>query len=422
MQQKAELVKLLSKRYGFNEEEGMVVAGVKKIDLPFSGCCNEENCRNLVKRGGLYLQCEKKKDECKTCKKEYGTIEDRLAVSKMDYVSPKGDKVKYYSEIMRLNNWSKELVLLQAEILGRTLSPDDFITVDTQTKTKTKNIKKNIEDKQPQPTNTKKVIPDTIEEPIPDTIEELIPDTIEDPIPDTIEEPIPDKIEELIPDQIEELIPDQIEEPIPDTIEEPIPDKIEELIPDHIEEPIEDTIEEPIPDTIEETIPDTIEETIEEPIKKTKKVKKVVEKPLEEPSKKTKKVKKAVQEPILESIEIKETAEVIIEKEPTKSKKVRAPRKAIEENANKVRAPRKSKQEVLDVVTEDLLGSLLDMSKEEEEEEYELDGEILEIEVKKIEYKGVTMLRAIKTGIIYSLETQEEIGMWDDEKNEVVGL
>jgi hypothetical protein len=54
----------------------------------------------------------------------------------------------------------------------------------------------------------------------------------------------------------------------------------------------------------------------------------------------------------------------------------------------------------------------------EELEEEEIEEEV-EVKVKRFEHNGVKWLRD-STGVIYSTETQEEVGVWNEEMQAIV--
>jgi hypothetical protein len=52
-------------------------------------------------------------------------------------------------------------------------------------------------------------------------------------------------------------------------------------------------------------------------------------------------------------------------------------------------------------------------------EEEEIDEEEVEVKVKRFEHNGVKWLRD-SNGVIYSMETQEEVGVWNEEIQTIV--
>jgi 3-dehydroquinate synthetase len=41
------------------------------------------------------------------------------------------------------------------------------------------------------------------------------------------------------------------------------------------------------------------------------------------------------------------------------------------------------------------------------------------VEVEEIEHDGVKYLKAVSTGIVYDMETSEEVGRWNDETKSI---
>jgi hypothetical protein len=81
-------------------------------------------CVRIKKNGGLYTQCDGKKEEgeeCKVCskkEKKYGDVKDRMRVGIMEYRDSEGKGPVQYVKIMKKNGWTKERVLLEGKILG----------------------------------------------------------------------------------------------------------------------------------------------------------------------------------------------------------------------------------------------------------------------------------------------------------------
>ena len=164
------IVNELSKKYGFNMEEGIEyvnlckmevkVSKVKnkgvsgatvspttsKIVLPFVGSKNENNCAGIRLNHGLYTQCqnefdithtsgEKSFNVCKTCFKQieknsngkptYGYIDDRIEFGEK-FRDPKGKAPVRYGNIMEKLNISRETAEKEAERLGFKIPEEQF--------------------------------------------------------------------------------------------------------------------------------------------------------------------------------------------------------------------------------------------------------------------------------------------------------
>jgi hypothetical protein len=55
---------------------------------------------------------------------------------------------------------------------------------------------------------------------------------------------------------------------------------------------------------------------------------------------------------------------------------------------------------------------------EEEEKELEREPEE-EVEVEEMEHDGVKYLRSVATGVVYDIETSEEVGRWNEETKSI---
>jgi hypothetical protein len=96
---------------------------LKEVKLPWCGVV-ESRCVRIKKNGGLYTQCDGKKEygeECKVCskkEKKYGDVKDRMSVGIMEYMDSEGNGPVQYIKVMKRNGWSKERVLLEGKMLG----------------------------------------------------------------------------------------------------------------------------------------------------------------------------------------------------------------------------------------------------------------------------------------------------------------
>ena len=114
--------------------------------LPFTGIKREECCNGLKENHGLITQCPnaRKGDEtlCKTCDNQakkngnnlptYGTIDMRMSVGIMDYVSPHGKKPVSYSKVMKKLNLSMEEVEAEAKKRNIVIGEEHFDETDTK--------------------------------------------------------------------------------------------------------------------------------------------------------------------------------------------------------------------------------------------------------------------------------------------------
>jgi hypothetical protein len=117
------VVQVLSKKFGFSEEEAIseLTKNKKVIVLPF--CVETDGCKALVNNHRLYTQCGKETegDFCKGCLKKskdgafpFGTTSDRLKVDLDKYIDPSGKKVANYASVMKKLDLSREEVEQEA--------------------------------------------------------------------------------------------------------------------------------------------------------------------------------------------------------------------------------------------------------------------------------------------------------------------
>jgi len=128
-------------------KEKKEVVAKSEFPLPFNGEHDESKCQALRQNNGLYTQCQNVKKECVLfCKQcnglaeksedgvpEYGTIEQRLAVSPFEYTDPKGRRPTAYTKVMKKYNLNIEQVNEEAKKFGVTILEDHFAEpIDTK--------------------------------------------------------------------------------------------------------------------------------------------------------------------------------------------------------------------------------------------------------------------------------------------------
>jgi hypothetical protein len=137
------LIKDVGVRYGVDVSD-MVreysVDGLKKSSrnvkcvLPFQGIleCDKNKCMGLSENHGLFSRCSQEKEEdevyCSVClleaelnssgKPNAGTVEDRLKVGILDYISPDGKKVVEFGKVMKKLKISRAAVEEEVKRLG----------------------------------------------------------------------------------------------------------------------------------------------------------------------------------------------------------------------------------------------------------------------------------------------------------------
>ena len=164
-------VKVLSKEYGFSEEEALDKMRIKeikvevdkkvekkekkaapKIPFPFTGEIQEEWCGALKHNYGLYSQCTNSKwgenELCKTCKNQedkkgqptFGYISDRLKCELMEYKDGKGKKVMTYGMVLKKLDISRAFAEEEAKKFGLTI-PDEQFKISEKTLGRPKSVK-----------------------------------------------------------------------------------------------------------------------------------------------------------------------------------------------------------------------------------------------------------------------------------------
>ena len=144
--------------YGFTVEDAIakimeskkkvkIVAPKSSFALPFSGERNEKCCEGLRYNDGLYTQCEVvKKGEnkyCAVCEKgnlKYGTIDDRMSASLMEFKDPSGKSPTHYSKIMKKLKITKEQVLEEGLKMGKAV-PEVHLEVQEEKRGRPKAVK-----------------------------------------------------------------------------------------------------------------------------------------------------------------------------------------------------------------------------------------------------------------------------------------
>ena len=190
----SEVIRRCSEKYGFsfeeasreleievrnkNKKEKKEIKKEKKVkaSFPLPFCGKQEDCCNaLQKNQGLYTQCQSKslndQGYCSQCANEmkkkslssapYGTVDDRMKVSLMEYVDPSGKQVIPYSKIMKKLNLSEEEVIQEAEKFGLKIDAEHFAVTSEGKRGRPKAEKEKKEKKQSmkgRPKKAKKVI------------------------------------------------------------------------------------------------------------------------------------------------------------------------------------------------------------------------------------------------------------------------
>ena len=394
-----EVVSTLAKEYKFDASAALALLGdlsvckegksrgskakrvVPKILLPFCGVVQDDWCMAVRYNRGLFTQCTNacKGDSkfCTTCMKhvsedgvpQYGLIEER---GNEGWTCPKGKTPVNYGNIMAKIDVTKDQAIAEAAKLGWTIPEEQFEVVKTRKGRPAKKAKEADEKpkKRGRPKKTKPVVEAA------GTGDDLIAQLVQQA------------------QQQNEVVAAQ------ETEDEESVDG---------SEPIEGTTEDE----------STGDEAEEKPKKKvTRKKKTAEEKEAEKLAKAEAKAKAAAEKKAAKEAEKKAAKEAKeAEKAAAKAakeaeKKAKAEAKKAAKKAEKKASPAKTESPV-DELTQDM-GELEIEEPEPLEEEEEDDA----VEVVKFTHKGKEYLRD-GDGTVYDIETQEEIGEWDEETNEL---
>lgn len=144
-------VSIICNKYNIDKTDAVRVLTNEGIKLkttikhfPWNGVPNKDCCEGLKYCGGLFIQCKNKKTEgsdnyCSFCFKQSeqnehnkpncGNIQDRMKVSALDYVDPKGRKVVPFSTYMRKKKIDRELAEIEATMNNITIDENQFTEV-----------------------------------------------------------------------------------------------------------------------------------------------------------------------------------------------------------------------------------------------------------------------------------------------------
>ena len=158
-------VNIICNKFNINKVDAIRVLMEDGIKLkptikhfPWNGIPNKDCCEGLKYCSGLFIQCKNKKIEgsenyCSYCFKQSeqnehgkpncGNIQDRMKVSALDYVDPKGRKVLPFSVYLKKKKIDLELGKLEATMNNIMIDEDQYIDVVV----KRGRPKKNTDDK-----------------------------------------------------------------------------------------------------------------------------------------------------------------------------------------------------------------------------------------------------------------------------------
>ena len=385
----------LSLSYNFDLEEGLSLLGeivvekegsrkvrakrvVPSILLPWCGVVMEDWCKGVRYNRGLFSQCTnapKDGSYCKTCSKSvkdgvpsYGLITER---NNADWCCPKGKKPVRYSKIMEKINVSKEQAIAEASKMGWTIEDEQFEVLKSRKGRPSKKTKETDGEpkKRGRPKKTKPVVEAA------GTGDDLIAQLVQQAQQQNDNLPVA-------------------------TVNVAVTDDLE------VEADIEAEV---VPEVVAEVEPEVEAKVEAKVVKKPKTVKKSAE---EKAAEKQAKADAKAQE--------KADAKALKEAEKEAAKALKAAEKKAKADEKKAKAAAKKQSKKKDE-------SPIEESSDEEDpiEELELKMEEIvldeededdSVEVIKFTHEGVEYLRD-GDGAVYDMESQEEVGEWDEESN-----
>ena len=113
-------LEVLAKYYNMdtNKIDSILKSNMQEINetnfIPFNGKINEDKCKAIVFNHGLYTQCNKTKGEfCAGCNKlKYGSIEERINISKRNFVTKSGKKEVEYEKIIQKLGFCEQVITI----------------------------------------------------------------------------------------------------------------------------------------------------------------------------------------------------------------------------------------------------------------------------------------------------------------------
>ena len=385
--------------------------------LPYSGLCNESNCRALRQNNGLYTQCKmvkKNGDYCKTCSTsseknggipEYGTIDERMLSGINEYVDPKGRKPVAFVKIMKKFKVSEEEVKEEATRLGIVIADIHFVAPEETKRGRPASVKSS-DAKEPKgakgrPKKEKKVLEIGGEE------DDLFASLVASANP-----------------PLEKVQGTGVAEPNIANVEKVSEADVEKVSEADVEANVETTVEANVEPNVEANVETTVEADVEADVEKVSE--EVVEKVVEA-KKQTKKqaeleAKQEKKKADLEAKEEKKKADLEAKELAKQEKAALAEQKKAEMEKKKADLEQKKKEkaelaEKKKSSPKKAVASKKDSEEGEEEEEEEV--------VKKIEVDGKKYLKSKKSGIIYDyteyVKNGEQVilGKWNDTKNKI---
>ena len=383
------VVTALASRYGFDANEALEYLPIerekkekkekkeKEVDFPFPlKRINESMCKSVRMNRGLYTQCKNsavKNDLCKGCGKEeekhgsltYGRIEERMKAGN-DYRDSKGRKPIAYGVVLKRLNITREEAEAKGLEVGIVLSDSDFEMPEKVSASKKKMAGgSGDENKRGRPKKNIKVIESESEN------EDLFAGLVQQSLNESVDADSSDESESVNTEKS---------------------DKKEAK---------------------------ALEKAAKEEAKALEKAEK--KKALEEAKalEKAEKKKALEEAKALEKAEKKKALEEAKALEKAEKKKALEDAKALEKAAKKEAKEEKPAKKETKKKKVESLASLINGEAQEETEEAEAEEEEEnEVSVKKFEFGGKVYLKT-ESNVLYDSETQEEIGVWNEAKQEI---
>ena len=391
----------LSLSYNFDLEEGLSLLGeiavekegsrkvrgkrvIPSILLPWCGVVMEDWCKGVRYNRGLFSQCTnapKDGSYCKTCSKSvkdgvpsYGLITER---NNADWCCPKGKKPVRYSKIMEKLNVSKEEAIAEASKMGWTIEDEQFEVLKSRKGRPSKKTKETDGEpkKRGRPKKTKPVVEAA------GTGDDLIAQLVQQAQQQNDNLPVA---------TVNVAVTDDLE--VEADIEAEVVAEVEAEVVPEVEVEVEAEVE-------------------AEVVKKPKTVKKSAEeKAAEKQAKADAKAQAKADAKALKEAE-KEAAKALKEAEKkAKADEKKAKAAAKKQSKKKDESPIEESSDEEDPI-EELELKMEEIVLDEEEEDDS-------VEVIKFTHEGVEYLRD-GDGTVYDMESQEEVGEWDDESKEL---
>ena len=422
-----------------NKKEKKIRSEMPEIPFPFSGVIIEDRCEGVKPTYGLFSQCMNEKGangRCKGCVKN-DSIHNRVSQGE-NYKDAKGRSPIAYSKVMAKLKLSREDVMMEAGKFNVVVNEDHFKIVEKQKKVKEVKESKGDKKRGRPKKNDKLMEVDSNEDLFAGLVAEAEAEvgsvnavcSSDNDSSGSDSESDSDEENENAFDKKAILAAEKAEKKA--TLEKDKSDKAEKKAALEAEK---------------------AEKAVKKALKEAEKAEKAEKKALKEASKAEKAEKKASKASKEEKKASKEEkAEKKASKEEKKASKEEKKASKEEKEASKENKMKtiiykdvaysveKSTNKVFDMETNKEVGKwyeeilLVDFHVEKEEEETSSesgsesgsDEEEAEEEpkkevekVKKLEYKGKTYLRSVRSNVVYDIDTQEEIGVWSESRGEI---